>query len=56
LPLSTPGWLNVDGIGRNRHLLGGQMITNARPTTIFSGTVPPKGSSVCILESLEMAR
>jgi hypothetical protein len=34
----------VAGIDSTRHLLGGQTIQNARPTTSFSGMVPPPGN------------
>jgi hypothetical protein len=46
-----PGCPNVAGIGSTRHLLGGQTIMKARPTTWLSGTVPPPGKFMCPRES-----
>ena len=42
----APSWgcSKVAGMGRNRHLLGGQMMMKARPITALSGMVPPPGS------------
>ena len=45
--------VNVAGMGKIRHRLGGQMMTKARPITALSGTVPPPGSPMCSRESSE---
>jgi hypothetical protein len=41
----SPACLNVSGIGMSPIRDGGQMITNALPTTSFSGMVPFPGAS-----------
>jgi hypothetical protein len=48
----------VAGIGKSPICDGGQMITNARPATLLSGTVPRPGEpdDMCSRESSEMAR
>jgi len=43
-------------MSRMLHLLGGQMIMNARPTTAFSGMVPPPGKPSWPRESYEISR
>jgi hypothetical protein len=43
-------------MGSNFHLLGGQMMVNARPTTALSGMAPPPGSVRCSRESSDTAR
>jgi hypothetical protein len=51
-----PRRANVEGIGRIRHLLGGHTIARARPTTLFSGIVPPPGSPRRSRESSDTLR
>src|SRR5215469_11892007 len=54
--LAIPGWPKVAGMGRIRHRLSGQAMTNARPITLLSGTMPLPGSAWCPRESSEIAR
>src|SRR5215472_3971048 len=53
---SIPRCENVEGIGRNRHRLGGHTITNARPITAPSGIVPTPGSPWRSRESSDTGR
>ena len=49
----SAGVVNVAGMDKICHRLGGQMMTKARPITALSGTVPPPGSPMWSRESAE---